>query len=43
VCKDHDGIPSKLAQEELRAYGNAVNPYQVYPILKCIAEIEAMA
>jgi DNA (cytosine-5)-methyltransferase 1 len=43
VCRDHDGIPAKLAQEELRAYGNAVNPYQVYPIMKAIAEIEAIA
>lgn len=36
--RNDDGLPGGL--DELKAYGNAVNPYQFYPIFKAIAEIE---
>lgn len=36
--RNDDGIPGGL--DELKAYGNAVNPYQFFPIFKVIAEVE---
>ena len=36
--RDDDGVPRAL--DELKSYGNAVNPYQFYPVFKVIAEIE---
>lgn len=41
VCRRHDGIPANM--DAIRALGNAVNPYQAYPIFKAIADIERAA
>lgn len=37
--RNDDGIPRAL--DRLKAYGNAVNPYQFYPIFRCIRKIES--
>lgn len=42
LCRDDDGIPRELDESRLKALGNAVNPYQIYPIFKHIMEIERM-
>jgi hypothetical protein len=39
-----DGISRRMAghrTDKLKALGNAVNPYQVYPILKAIKDYES--
>ncbi len=36
--RNDDGVPRAL--DELKAYGNSVNPYQFYPIFKAIADVE---
>ena len=38
AVRDDDGLPSAL--DELKCYGNAVDPRQFYPFFKAIAEIE---
>lgn len=40
IKRNDDGLPDGL--DALKAYGNAVVPYQFYPIFKSIAEIESM-
>lgn len=39
--RNDDGIPRGL--DRLKAYGNAVNPYQFYPVYAAIAECEVLA
>lgn len=38
VCRNDDGLSEGM--DRLRCVGNAVNPYQVFPILKAIWDIE---
>lgn len=38
IERNDDGIPGGL--DELKAYGNAVNPHQFYPIFRAIKEVE---
>lgn len=38
--RNDDGIPKGL--DRLKAYGNSVNPYQLYPVFKAIKEMEEM-
>jgi DNA (cytosine-5)-methyltransferase 1 len=40
VSRDSDGIPDRV--DRCYALGNAVNPYQIYPILKYIKQIDDM-
>lgn len=40
ICRVVDGVPSKLDQSRLKALGNAVVPYQIYPIFKAIIAID---
>lgn len=40
LCREHDGVPEKLAKDGLAALGNAVMPQQIYPIMKAIMDIE---
>lgn len=37
--RNDNGLPEAL--DELKAYGNAVNPYQFYPIFRAIEQIES--
>ena len=37
--RNDDGLPEAL--DELKAYGNSVNPYQFYPIFRAIEQIES--
>jgi DNA (cytosine-5)-methyltransferase 1 len=39
LCRDDDGVPRELDEHRFKGVGNAVNPYQVYPILTFIKEI----
>ncbi len=38
LCRSLHGLPGGV--DRVRSLGNAVNPYQIYPILKAIADIE---
>lgn len=42
LCRTDDGIPRELDEPRLKAVGNAVNPYQIYPILAAIKQIDDM-
>lgn len=39
-CREDDGISEELDGDRLKALGNAVHPYQIYPIFKAIMDIE---
>lgn len=43
VCSRHDGVPARLGQAELHAYGNAVVPQIPEMIGRAILEAEGMA
>lgn len=40
ICGNDDGVSRELDEFRLKALGNAVNPYQVYPILAAIKQID---
>jgi DNA (cytosine-5)-methyltransferase 1 len=40
VCGVVNGLAERFYKDRVKAIGNAVVPQQIYPILKCIAEIE---
>lgn len=40
VCGVDDGLATRFYKDRMKALGNPVCPQQVYPILKCIADIE---
>lgn len=40
LCRADDGVPRELDEPRLKAIGNAVNPFQIYPILAAIKQID---
>lgn len=43
LCRDDDGVPRELDEHRFKSVGNAVNPYQIYPILAGIKQINDIA
>lgn len=42
VCRVDDGIPDRFYKDRMKALGNAVNPYQIQPIVSAIKFIDDM-
>ncbi|RUS47849.1 DNA (cytosine-5-)-methyltransferase [Cohnella sp. AR92] len=42
LCRADDGVPRELDEPRFKALGNAVNPYQVFPFLAGIKQIDNM-
>lgn len=40
ICRVDDGISGRLDKSRLKSLGNAVNPYQIYPIMAAIKAID---